>query len=79
VKALVYHGPDQRSWDSVPDPTIQEPSDIVVEVATTTICGSDLHILKGDVPETTPGTVLGHEAIGPGAHSDHNAPGCPIG
>jgi alcohol dehydrogenase len=64
VKALVYHGPDQRSWDSVPDPTIQEPSDIVVEVATTTICGSDLHILKGDVPETTPGTVLGHEAIG---------------
>ena len=64
MKALVYHGPDQRSWDSVPDPTIQEPSDIVVEVATTTICGSDLHILKGDVPETTPGTVLGHEAIG---------------
>jgi alcohol dehydrogenase len=64
VKALVYHGPDQRSWDSVPDPTIQEPSDIVVEIATTTICGSDLHILKGDVPETTPGTVLGHEAIG---------------
>jgi alcohol dehydrogenase len=64
VKALVYHGPDQHSWDSVPDPAIQEPSDIVVEVATTTICGSDLHILKGDVPETTPGTVLGHEAIG---------------
>jgi alcohol dehydrogenase len=64
VKALVYHGPDQRSWDSVPDPTIQEPSDIVVEIATTTICGSDLHILKGDVPETTAGTVLGHEAVG---------------
>ena len=64
MKALVYHGPDQRSWDSVPDPTIQEPSDIVVQIATTTICGSDLHILKGDVPETTPGTVLGHEAIG---------------
>jgi threonine dehydrogenase-like Zn-dependent dehydrogenase len=47
VKGLVYHGPEQRSWDSVPDPTIQEPSDIIVEIATTTICGSDLHILKG--------------------------------
>ncbi|HSS54348.1 MAG TPA: alcohol dehydrogenase catalytic domain-containing protein [Gaiellales bacterium] len=64
MKALVYHGPDHRSWDSVTDPTIQEPSDIVVEIATTTICGSDLQILKGDVRETKPGAVLGHEAIG---------------
>jgi threonine dehydrogenase-like Zn-dependent dehydrogenase len=59
VKALAYHGPDQRLWDSVPDPTIREPSDIIVEVATTTIYDSDLHILKGDMPETTPGTVDG--------------------
>src|SRR6202050_4548916 len=64
MKALVYHGPDQRSWDSVDDPTIVDPTDIVVRIDTSTICGSDLHILKGDVPETTPGTVLGHEAVG---------------
>jgi alcohol dehydrogenase len=64
MKALVYHGPGQRGWDTVDDPTIIDPTDIVVRVDTSTICGSDLHILKGDVPETTPGTVLGHEAVG---------------
>src|SRR6202451_2575416 len=64
MKALVYHGPGQRGWDSVADPTIIDPTDIVVRIDTSTICGSDLHILKGDVPETTPGTVLGHEAVG---------------
>jgi alcohol dehydrogenase len=64
MKALVYHGPGQRGWDNVPDPTIIDPTDIVVRIDTSTICGSDLHILKGDVPETTPGTVLGHEAVG---------------
>ena len=64
MKALVYHGPGQRGWDDVPDPTIVDPTDIVVRIDTSTICGSDLHILKGDVPETTPGTVLGHEAVG---------------
>src|SRR5665213_705442 len=64
MKALVYHGPDQRSWDTVKDPTIVDPTDIVVGIDTSTICGSDLHILKGHVPETTPGTVLGHEAVG---------------
>ena len=64
MKALVFHGPNQREWESVPDPGIEEPTDVVVRIDTTTICGSDLHILKGDVPETTPGTVLGHEAIG---------------
>jgi alcohol dehydrogenase len=64
MKALVYHGPGQRSWDTVADPTIVDPTDIVVRVDTSTICGSDLHILKGDVPETPPGTVLGHEAVG---------------
>ena len=64
MKALVYHGPGQRGWDTVDDPTIIDQSDIVVRIDTSTICGSDLHILKGDVPETTPGTVLGHEAVG---------------
>jgi alcohol dehydrogenase len=64
MKALVYHGPDLRGWDTVPDPTIIDPTDAVVRIDTTTICGTDLHILKGDVPETTPGTILGHEAVG---------------
>jgi alcohol dehydrogenase len=64
MKALVYHGPGQRGWDTVPDPTILDPTDAIVRIDTSTICGTDLHILKGDVPETTPGTVLGHEAVG---------------
>jgi alcohol dehydrogenase len=64
MKALVYHGPGQRGWDTVDDPTIVDPTDIVARIDTSTICGTDLHILKGDVPETTPGTVLGHEAVG---------------
>jgi alcohol dehydrogenase len=64
MKALVYHGPGQRGWDAVPDPSIVDPTDAIVRIDTSTICGTDLHILKGDVPETTPGTVLGHEAVG---------------
>jgi alcohol dehydrogenase len=64
MKALVYQGPGKRVWERVPDPKIEAAGDIVVKVDSSTICGSDLHILKGDVPETTPGTVLGHEAIG---------------
>ena len=64
MKALVYHGPGQRGWDTVDDPEIVDPTDIVVRIDSSTICGTDLHILKGDVPETTPGTVLGHEAVG---------------
>jgi alcohol dehydrogenase len=64
MKALVYHGPGQRGWDTVDDPAIIDPTDIIVRIGTSTICGSDLHILRGDVPETTAGTVLGHEAVG---------------
>jgi Threonine dehydrogenase and related Zn-dependent dehydrogenases len=64
MKALVYHGPGQRAWDEVPDPTIEVPTDVVVRIDTSTICGTDLHILKGDVPACTPGTILGHEATG---------------
>ncbi len=65
MKALVYHGPGERGWDTVEDPTILEPTDVIVRVDTSTICGTDLHILKGDVRETTAGTILGHEAVGP--------------
>jgi alcohol dehydrogenase len=64
MRALVYHGPGEPGWDSVPDPAIIDPTDIIVSIDTSTICGTDLHILKGDVPETTPGTILGHEAVG---------------
>ncbi|MEP7104804.1 MAG: alcohol dehydrogenase catalytic domain-containing protein, partial [Chloroflexota bacterium] len=64
MKALVYHGPGQKSWDTVSDPTILAPTDAIVAIEASTICGTDLHILKGDVPETTVGTVLGHEAVG---------------
>jgi alcohol dehydrogenase len=64
MKALVYQGPGHRGWDTVDDPMIVDPTDIVVRIDSSTICGTDLHILKGDVPETIPGTVLGHEAVG---------------
>ncbi|HZQ50011.1 MAG TPA: zinc-dependent alcohol dehydrogenase family protein [Candidatus Dormibacteraeota bacterium] len=64
MKALVYHGPGIRSWDTVPNPTLQSPTDAIVRIDTATICGTDLHILKGDVPEVKPGTILGHEAVG---------------
>jgi len=64
MKALVYHGPGKRSLDEVPKPKIQAPTDVIVKVTMTTICGSDLHILKGDVPAVTDGRILGHEGIG---------------
>src|SRR5215831_18716216 len=64
MKALVYHGPGKRAWEAVPDPTIVDPTDVIVRIGSSTICGTDLHILKGDVPEVKPGTVLGHEAVG---------------
>jgi alcohol dehydrogenase len=64
MKALVFGGPGQRSWDSVDDPGIRDPTDVIVKVDTTTICGTDLHILKGDVPAVTEGRILGHEAVG---------------
>src|ERR1700687_6191865 len=64
MKALVYHGPGVRSWEEVPDARIEEPSDAIVRVDSVTICGTDLHILGGDVQEVTPGRILGHEAVG---------------
>jgi alcohol dehydrogenase len=64
MNAVVFHGPGQKSWDRVEDPKIRQGEDAIVRITTTTICGTDLHILKGDVPEVRPGTVLGHEAVG---------------
>lgn len=64
MKALVYHGPGSKSWDDVPDPVIKDPTDAIVKIETTTICGTDLHILKGDVPAVTDGRILGHEGVG---------------
>jgi len=64
MKALVYHGPGHRSWQDVPDPVIEDPEDAIIRVDAVTICGTDLHILKGDVPTVQPGRILGHEAVG---------------
>ena len=64
MMALVYGGPGQRTWKAVPRPLVRDPGDAVVRVTTTTICGTDLHIMKGDVPTVTPGRILGHEGIG---------------
>jgi alcohol dehydrogenase len=64
MKALVYHGPGKRAWEDKPRPAIQNPGDAVVRVTTSTICGTDLHILKGDLPAVTDGRILGHEGIG---------------
>jgi alcohol dehydrogenase len=64
MKALVYQGPGTKEWKDVPDPTLEADTDVIVRVAVTTICGTDLHILKGDTPEVTAGRILGHEAVG---------------
>ncbi len=64
MKALVYKGPAAKAWEDVADPEIIDPTDAIVKVDMTTICGSDLHILRGDVPEVTVGRILGHEAVG---------------
>jgi alcohol dehydrogenase len=64
MKALVYHGPGKRAWEDKPRPRLAKATDAVVRVTTTTICGTDLHILKGDVPTVTDGRILGHEGVG---------------
>ncbi|SEN86178.1 alcohol dehydrogenase catalytic domain-containing protein [Actinacidiphila rubida] len=64
MKALVFNGPGRSSWQDARDPAVQDPADAIVRVEATTICGTDLHILAGDVPDVPPGTVLGHEAVG---------------
>jgi alcohol dehydrogenase len=64
MQALVYHGPGKKQWESKAGPTIERATDAIVKVDTATICGTDLHILKGDVPAVTDGRTLGHEAVG---------------
>jgi alcohol dehydrogenase len=64
MKALVYGGPGKMEWRDAPRPEVQDPEDAIVRVDAVTICGTDLHILKGDVPEVEPGRILGHEAVG---------------
>jgi alcohol dehydrogenase len=64
MKALVYHGPGSKEWEDVPDAAVQDPTDVVVRIDTTTICGTDLHILHGDVATVDAGRILGHEAVG---------------
>jgi alcohol dehydrogenase len=64
MNALVYHGPGKKSWEEKPRPQIAKATDAIVRVCTTTICGTDLHILKGDLPLVTDGRILGHEAVG---------------
>lgn len=64
MKALVYHGAGKKSWEEKPKPGIKEPTDAVVKILKTTICGTDLHIMKGDVPTVTDGRILGHEGVG---------------
>jgi len=64
MKALVYHGPGKCAWEDKARPMIQDASDAIVRITTTTICGTDLHILKGDLPVVTDGRILGHEGIG---------------
>ncbi|MET0884322.1 MAG: alcohol dehydrogenase catalytic domain-containing protein, partial [Acidimicrobiales bacterium] len=64
MRAVVYHGPGRKAWEDVPKPEIIDDTDAIVRVDAVTICGTDLHILKGDVPAVTDGRILGHEAVG---------------
>jgi alcohol dehydrogenase len=64
MRAVVYHGPGQKAWEEVPDPEITDDGDAIIRVDAVTICGTDLHILKGDVPAVHNGRILGHEAVG---------------
>jgi len=79
VKALVYGGPGQKSWQDVPDPVIMHPTDAIVRLDTTTICGTDLHILKGDVPAVQPGRILGHEGVGTITETGSSVTGLQVG
>ncbi|MFD2145427.1 zinc-dependent alcohol dehydrogenase family protein [Mucilaginibacter antarcticus] len=64
MKALVYHGPGNKAWEEKSKPSIIKPTDAIVKILKTTICGTDLHIMKGDMPEVEAGRVLGHEGVG---------------
>jgi alcohol dehydrogenase len=64
MKALVYHGPNKKAWEEKPKPAIKVPTDAIVKIVKTTVCGTDLHIMKGDVPAVTDGRIIGHEGVG---------------
>ena len=64
MKALVYLGPGAKAIEERPKPELQSPGDAIVQITRTTICGTDLHILKGDVATCAPGRILGHEGVG---------------
>src|ERR1700733_6241307 len=64
MKALVYYGPGKKSWEEQPKPVLKETTDAVGQILKTTICGTDLHIMKGDMPEVAAGRILGHEGVG---------------
>jgi alcohol dehydrogenase len=64
MKALVYHGPGKKAWEEKPKPAIKEPTDAIIKILKTTICGTDLHIMKGDVPAVIDGRIIGHEGVG---------------
>jgi alcohol dehydrogenase len=79
MKALVYHGPGQKSLEDRPMPRITASTDAIVKITKTTICGTDLHILKGDVASCAPGRILGHEGVGVIAETGQNVTGFKIG
>ncbi|KAA5536183.1 zinc-dependent alcohol dehydrogenase family protein [Taibaiella lutea] len=64
MKALVYHGPGKKAWEEKPHPVIAAQTDAIIKISKTTICGSDLHIMKGDLPEVADGRIIGHEGVG---------------
>ncbi|WP_028376733.1 zinc-dependent alcohol dehydrogenase family protein [Leeuwenhoekiella sp. MAR_2009_132] len=64
MKALVYHGPGKKSWEEKSKPVLIKPTDAIVKISKTTICGTDLHIMKGDVATVTDGRIIGHEGVG---------------
>lgn len=79
MKALVYQGKGKKMIEERPKPTIQDQSDAIVKISKTTICGTDLHILKGDVSTCAPGRILGHEGIGIVEHIGTNVSSISVG
>jgi threonine dehydrogenase-like Zn-dependent dehydrogenase len=64
MKAVVFHGVGDIRLDDVPEPTIQQPTDAIVRITSSAICGTDLHFIRGSAPDMEPGTILGHEGVG---------------
>ena len=64
MKALAHRGPGSKALADVPDPVLQQDTDVIVQVDATTICGTNLHVLKGDLPAVSNGRIIGHEAVG---------------